>query len=80
VSGRRGGGEPLPPFFRIGLFLLSEDGWESEKAFDLFGGGLSPPRRKSSEDKDSSSNAFALVISILGLPHLKSNRLSRQRL
>jgi hypothetical protein len=40
----RGGVNSFPPFFRIGLFLLSEDGWGSEKAFDPFGdGGFSPP-------------------------------------
>ena len=73
-----GGDEPLPPFFRIGLFLLSEDGWESEKAFDLFGrGGFPPLEEKSSEDVNSSSNALALTISVLGLPHPKSNRPSR---
>jgi len=52
---------PFPPFFALGFlhwaFLLPEDGWESEKAFDLFWRGGFPPRRKSSEDEDSSSNA-----------------------
>ena len=78
MSGR-GGGEPLPPFFCIGLFLLSEDGWGSEKAFDPFGdGGFSPSRRKAAEDENSSSNALALTISVFGLPHPKSNRIDRR--
>ncbi len=78
MSGR--GGVNPPPFFRIGLLLLSEDGWGSEKAFDPFGdGGFSPSRRKAAEDENSSSNALALTIfSFLAPPHPKSNRIDRR--
>ncbi len=74
-----GGGESLPPVFCIGLFLLSEDGWESEKAFNLFGrGGFPPLEEKSSEDENSSSNALALANSVLGLPQPKLHQSPRR--
>jgi hypothetical protein len=36
-------------------------------------GGFPPLEEKASEDENSSSNALALTISVLGLPHPKSN-------
>ena len=55
-----GGAEPLPPFFRIGLFSFPKmDGSLRRHSTLSEMGGFPPLEEKASEDENSSSNALA---------------------
>ena len=74
-----GGDEPLPPFFRIGFFSFPKMDGSLRRHSTFFGGGFSPLKESLWRMKTAAA-MLALIISILGLPHTKSNRPSRQRL
>ncbi len=69
----RGGDDPPPPFFRVGLFPLPKRTMGVREGILPFLEGVFPPRRRSQKMRTAAA-LLALIISFAGLKHPRSNR------